>query len=329
MGELAFNAMIHADGLWGWKILLILAILLTLPAPHISAAPVAPSLSITITPLEAVPGQAGFVYVSGGYPLEVAVYLDESQLTVYWTGDSYLSPFSFGHDEVPGQHGIVVTARNPLTGELLTRSETITVTGAGYLLEELNVSSRLSHLLDPALNQAEYARIAQVVTPRTPQFYFDWPFVLPAAEGPITSQYGAYRVYNGGVLSSYHSGTDFRRFNGDPVYAAAGGRVSAVEIFQVYGNVVIIDHGFGVYTFYAHLSETYVQPGQEVLRGQLIAAAGSTGRSTGPHLHFEVIVNGYSVDAMRWMALVPGFVPPPEVPYIPPPEETPEEAVGS
>ncbi len=85
------------------------------------------------------------------------------------------------------------------------------------------------------------------------------------------------------------------------------------EFFEVRGNVVIIDHGHGVFSQYAHLSEFYVQPGQFVERGQLIGAAGATGRTNGPHLHFEIIVNGTPVDPIRWLALAPGFVPPREV----------------
>jgi murein DD-endopeptidase MepM/ murein hydrolase activator NlpD len=95
--------------------------------------------------------------------------------------------------------------------------------------------------------------------------------------------------------------------------AAAGGRVAAAQSFAVRGNAVIIDHGYGVYSLYGHLSEIRVQPGQYVARGAVIGLAGSTGRSAGPHLHFEIVVNGDPVDSVQWLALGPGFVAPPEV----------------
>lgn len=105
---------------------------------------------------------------------------------------------------------------------------------------------------------------------------FAWPI-----QGTITSKYG-WRD------SGFHHGLDIAGDLGDPVRAAAGGVVSSTGYISLYGNTVIIDHPDGKQTLYAHLNQIKVKPGDRVARGTIIATVGSTGRSTGPHLHFEI-----------------------------------------
>lgn len=93
-----------------------------------------------------------------------------------------------------------------------------------------------------------------------------------------------------------HAGIDFAATNGTPVYAAAAGRVSAANFSATAGNLVHIEHGGGVQTRYFHLQRSVVSVGANVAQGQLIGYVGSTGNSTGNHLHFEVRVNGVAVD---------------------------------
>jgi murein DD-endopeptidase MepM/ murein hydrolase activator NlpD len=121
------------------------------------------------------------------------------------------------------------------------------------------------------------------------------PSSRPTAAPMETSSYGYRRDPFNGMLA-FHSGIDFRGRYGQPILAAAPGRVSYVGTRQGYGNVVEVDHGKGLLTRYAHLSRYGVRAGQEVKRGQAIASMGSTGRSTGTHLHFEVRVNGAAVN---------------------------------
>ena len=101
------------------------------------------------------------------------------------------------------------------------------------------------------------------------------------------------------------------------IQATADGRVVLDEYLNIRGNVVILDHGHGVFSQYAHMSQMQVQIGQVVRQGQVLGLAGSTGRANGPHLHFEVIVNGFPVDPLKWLALAPGFVAPREATPIP------------
>jgi murein DD-endopeptidase MepM/ murein hydrolase activator NlpD len=101
--------------------------------------------------------------------------------------------------------------------------------------------------------------------------------------------------------SALHTGLDFQADPGTPIIAAAGGVVTTQEYHPAYGNLVEIDHGNELITRYAHASEVFVRQGDLVKRGQKIAAVGSTGRSTGPHLHFEVLVQGIPQDPQKFL----------------------------
>lgn len=118
--------------------------------------------------------------------------------------------------------------------------------------------------------------------------------------GPITSTFG-WRVHPILGYNKFHSGVDFGAGYGTPIRAADTGTVIFAGWYGGYGNAVAIDHGKGIVTLYGHASQLYVQAGQVVQRGQAIAAVGSTGLSTGPHLHFEVRHNSYPVDPLAYL----------------------------
>jgi murein DD-endopeptidase MepM/ murein hydrolase activator NlpD len=101
--------------------------------------------------------------------------------------------------------------------------------------------------------------------------------------------------------ASYHTGLDISADKGAPVFATADGTVQSTEYHAAYGNLLVIDHGFGLVTRYGHLSGFAVKPGAHVRRGQVVAYVGATGRATGPHLHYEILVNGQAIDPFRLM----------------------------
>lgn len=116
----------------------------------------------------------------------------------------------------------------------------------------------------------------------------------------ITSYYGGRKDPITGKASG-HGGMDIASDPGNPIVAGESGRVITAAYHYSYGNYVVIDHGGGVTTWYAHCSKLLVSYGQQVSRGQQIAKIGSTGRSTGPHLHFEVRINGGRVDPYNYI----------------------------
>jgi murein DD-endopeptidase MepM/ murein hydrolase activator NlpD len=133
---------------------------------------------------------------------------------------------------------------------------------------------------------AERERLLAVRGIDTPRTDFAQGFVWPA-RGRISGIFGSQRVLNGQPRQP-HYGLDVAGPVGTPIMAAASGRVSLSGDFHFFGQLLVVDHGHGVNTLYAHLSERLVAEGQEVTRGQHIAAMGATGRVTGPHLHFSL-----------------------------------------
>lgn len=127
------------------------------------------------------------------------------------------------------------------------------------------------------------------------------PTQHPVLVGHLGSPFG-WRIDPFTGRSALHTGVDFEAQPGTPIVAAAGGVVVAAEVHPAYGNMVEVDHGNDLVTRYAHASRLLVKKGDLVKRGQKVAEVGSTGRSTGPHLHFEVLVQGVPQNPQRFLA---------------------------
>jgi murein DD-endopeptidase MepM/ murein hydrolase activator NlpD len=129
------------------------------------------------------------------------------------------------------------------------------------------------------------------------------PSIWPA-QGWLTSTQGPRRDPVTGI-DEYHGGLDIAGERGQPVYATAAGTVLQVGYQGAYGNLVVIDHGFGLATRYGHLLNSTVRPGAHVNRGEVIGHVGATGRATGYHLHYEVLANGKLLNPLRLLTQSP------------------------
>jgi hypothetical protein len=127
-------------------------------------------------------------------------------------------------------------------------------------------------------------------------------FQLPI-KSAITSAFGNKRMFNG-QLRSFHNGVDFRAPVGKPVYAANGGVVKLATRLFFSGNIIIVDHGTGIFSNYAHLSRIDVEPGQHIEKGQPMGLSGATGRVNGPHLHWGIKVNGIYIDPLQFVDVI-------------------------
>jgi murein DD-endopeptidase MepM/ murein hydrolase activator NlpD len=123
-------------------------------------------------------------------------------------------------------------------------------------------------------------------------------------DGPVGSGYG-FRSDPFTGRAALHTGLDFPADVGRPIRAAAGGVVVSTDVHPEYGNLLVIDHGNGLVTRYAHTSKILVKTGDLVRRDQVVALVGTSGRSTGPHLHFEVLVDGVTQNPARFLAAGP------------------------
>ena len=183
-------------------------------------------------------------------------------------------------------------------GRQLAVAATVQVMSGGYGRQTLTIDD--SELLAPAVEEEETALLTRLTEGFTPMRYWDQSLSLPAA-APINAVFGTLRSYNGSPFDRYHGGVDFAGAPGTAVLAAADGKVVLADRLHIRGNTTIIDHGWGLYTLYAHQDETLVELGMEVESGQMIGTVGSTGRSTGPHLHWETWLNGINIDPMQWV----------------------------
>ncbi len=176
----------------------------------------------------------------------------------------------------------------------------ITITDSGFPDQAITVPEELSGLLEPSIRSTEDSFLSTIYRTYSEEKKWDGAFQEPVTDTLVTAPYGGGRSYNNGPIAIFHTGTDFNGTIGTPILAAANGTVVFNEELELRGNTVIVDHGWGVMTGYYHLSESFVEAGQEIEKGQPIGLGGSTGLSTGPHLHWELRIMDVAVDGMRW-----------------------------
>ena len=129
--------------------------------------------------------------------------------------------------------------------------------------------------------------------------------LLAPVPGCMNSPFGASRLHNGKPTGDYHGGVDQRGAAGAPIHAVAAGTVRIARMFTLRGGTVGIDHGQGLATIYMHMSKVAAKEGQSVRAGDVIGYVGSTGRATGPHLHWSLYANGHPVSPNQWVKLQP------------------------
>ncbi|MEW5961876.1 MAG: LysM peptidoglycan-binding domain-containing protein [Chloroflexota bacterium] len=199
-------------------------------------------------------------------------------------------------------HPIILTAARP-DGATVTTLENVTVSEGPYGLENIQLDDSRGQLLDATLIQIEQEKLSAIWSQVTPRPLWEGPFAYPVdpAKLRITSYFGTRRSYNGSPAESFHGGTDFGGGVGVPVYAAAAGRVALAESLTVRGQAVLLDHGLGLFSGYWHLNQIVVSGGQEIQPGDLLGYMGSTGLATGPHLHWEIRLQGIAVEPLQWV----------------------------
>ncbi|MFA5042004.1 MAG: M23 family metallopeptidase, partial [Candidatus Paceibacterota bacterium] len=196
--------------------------------------------------------------------------------------------------KTPGDYSLSVSISNEEN-----TIKTITVKKRDFPITELALTEELeekgytpSNIVDN-ISTKEGALIWQVLEKHTPKSYFDKFFLYPLDSVINVGAFGNIRKK--GDVSLRHLGVDLDAAVGTPVYAVNDGVVSFVEELTVYGKMIIIDHGLGIYSLYLHLNEFKVAKGDKVTRGEVIGLSGSTGYSLGPHLHFSIKVKGANI----------------------------------
>jgi murein DD-endopeptidase MepM/ murein hydrolase activator NlpD len=203
----------------------------------------------------------------------------------------------------PGLYPLTLTAKSA-DGTVSTFEQLVPIASGDYPYQQLYVGEEQSALLDPNIVEPERELVLAAISTYTPEKQWDGIFLAPVSTDRITTGFGWRRSYNGGPYDSYHDGIDYGVPGGTVISAPAAGTVVFAGPLQVRGNVTIIDHGWGVYSSYWHQYRIYVQTGQKVQTGEALGEVGSTGLSTGSHLHFAMWVGGNAVNPEQWLSSV-------------------------
>jgi len=230
----------------------------------------------------------GSVSTGAGVP---QTWFGEQPVLVTSDHDQWYAVVGLALDVKPGPHEL----RVQIGGETKTRD--FVVKKKKYPVQRITIKDKSKVQLSPE-DEARAEREIGVIL-NLKHFWRDAPdtdlaFVLPA-EGELSSHFGLRRFFNGEPRSA-HAGIDVAVPRGTPVKASAQGKVLAVDDYFFNGKTIFIDHGNGLITMYCHLDRIDVNAGETVSKGQLIGLSGMTGRATGPHLHWSVVLNGAMVD---------------------------------
>ena len=236
--------------------------------------------------------------VTGQYEGRPLIFKEEPDRGVAW---ALLGAVPF---QDVGTRTLTINLQNGDGGNR-TVSRNLRVVSYPFPSESLQFDPETAKLLDPAVTQKEADMLAAIFAQRTPEQYWNGTFRMPLdGKIRITSYFATRRCYNcpdGSTPTSYHGGMDMAANVGTPVHAPAAGRIVFAGQLSDRGNAIIIDHGMGVFSLLAHNSKLIATVGQMVQQGDVVSLSGNTGLSNGPHVHWEVHVNGPGVEALEWV----------------------------
>ncbi|MDF1535922.1 MAG: M23 family metallopeptidase [bacterium] len=174
-------------------------------------------------------------------------------------------------------------------------------------VQELALPAGMVDLSERRIRQvrSDNRSLGDSLATRTRERFWRDGFVIPV-EGRISTRFGTGRVLNGKPRSS-HSGVDVAAGKGAPILASNSGKVLLAYDFYLSGKTVVVDHGWGICTIYGHMDQIGVREGQRVERGQAIGTVGTTGRATGPHLHFGAFIRGVKVNPLKLIEVTRDF----------------------
>lgn len=260
-----------------------------------------PITKIEMDPLPLIQGKTIVIKVTTSEALALTGTLGERSISFFPNGENQFVSLTGMHAmENPGVVLLSLDGKTPSNQNVHYEQKIILASG-NFSQESVNGVD--PGTIDPIVIQEEdtflQSQLKKVTTPR----YWTDIFKYPVDEPCVGSKFGNRRSYNNGVYLYFHTGVDFTVCKADNanIYAAAPGIVAFSGPLPIKGNFTIIDHGWGVYSGYAHQSQMLIKVGDQVQTGQIIGIIGNTGRSIGYHLHWEIWVNGIQVDPLEWV----------------------------
>ena len=247
------------------------------------------------------PGASGLLRLTGRHIIDARYSLRdiEAPFFAHADGDFY-ALLALDMRTPPASYDLAVTARSADAD--IAFALQVAVEPAGFILQEFDLPADRAHLVAADVEAAELDFLAQLTAEISSKPLWDASgFELPL-DAPLASPFGSFRTLNG-ARQTRHTGWDQPAAIGTPIHAMAAGKVVYADRLQIRGNYILIDHGLGIYSGYAHFSELLARAGQSVAAGQIIGSSGSTGRSSGPHLHWEIAANGRWLDGKAFLDL--------------------------
>ncbi len=188
-----------------------------------------------------------------------------------------------------------LTIKDP-TGKIV-HTEPVTIVDAHYPRQNIAATKAMKELT-PLPGEMEAVRALQNTA--SPKRFWAGQFIVPTPQCR-NSRFGVTRYHNGKPTGSYHRGLDLRSPMGTPVKATAPGIVRISQMYRLHGGTIGIDHGQGVTSLYLHMSKLAVGEGTQVRQGDIVGFVGATGFATGPHLHWQISVNGVPINPEQWL----------------------------
>ncbi len=278
------SALSRKIGLTGLISSFSLAISTTVTALEVEIAPTIPELGDTLS----------VIMTTDDPNSEPTVTVGQKNYPVFRAGNKYRAFLPTSPLDQPGK----MTVR--IQGDDKTSNIGVWVKNRNFPTQRIWLSGKAAS----RATQLELDKVAEFKKLVTPDRYWNGSFLRPSA-ARVSTIFGVRRYYNGVFANDYyHKGVDYAGASGSPVVAPAAGKVRLIGReaggFLVHGNIIGIDHGQGVLSIFMHLRDINVQEGDLVQPGQRIGTIGSTGASTGPHLHWGLYVNGVAVDPAPW-----------------------------
>lgn len=247
-----------------------------------------------------IQGGSGLLRLSGADIVRANFTFRGAQRPFFRRNDDWYALVLVDMNAPPGNYPLNVQIER--VAETLGFNLHLPVDAARYITQELELPPERSHLVDARVEQAEFGRLAELTAGYTPEPLWDETgFALPS-DHALATPFGVFRLMNG-ERETRHTGWDQNAPAGAPIRALAAGRVVFAEPLQIRGHSVWLDHGVGIYSGYAHLSEIEVEIGQRIAAGQVIGRVGNSGRSSGAHLHWEIVGQGIWLDGLAFLDL--------------------------
>jgi murein DD-endopeptidase MepM/ murein hydrolase activator NlpD len=281
---------------FGWLIVFLVAFCLLIGA---STGVALPKPEINVSSDSLFQGDVGFLRIQStdGESPQVQWMNQNLFMAPYENGKTWFGFFGADLKLKPGSYPLVVKTASAGVRKQIE----VTVRGKDFGVRQLTLPKEMVDLdavtLERVKREAAIMKEALEAPPTAPQW--KGPFVKPV-HGEVVGTFGQASIING-TPRSPHSGVDLRAERGTPVVSINSGRVVLTGEHFFNGLFVVVDHGGAIQSMYFHLDKILVQQGEKVIKGQVVGLLGATGRSTGPHLHFGIRINGARIDPMQFM----------------------------